>query len=61
MNQYIAVAIAAGVPFVTILLGMFFNNQRFNGIDRKLDVLEHDLKEFYRILGQVEGRMDSKH
>ena len=66
-HEYIAVGIAAGVPFLTILLGFFFNNKQFESlrselgdIKNRLGVMEHDLREFYRLLGILEGRMDER-
>ena len=50
------------IPSLLVLVGMFLNNARFNGIDSRfnsiearLTTMEGDLRQFYRDLGRHEA------
>ena len=50
------------IPSILVLVGIFLNNARFNGIDgrfssieTRLTTMEGDLRQFYRDLGRHEA------
>lgn len=50
------------IPSLLVLVGIFLNNARFNGIDARfnsietrLTTMEGDLRQFYRDLGRHEA------
>ena len=58
--------IAAGLPTLTVLVGILLNQRssallehRMDRIEAWLDRIEADLREFYRTLGQHEARLDN--
>ena len=55
--------LAVGLPTLLLLLGQWRN---FNAtkdlrvsVEQRLLVIEADLREFYRVIGKLEGRMDA--
>jgi hypothetical protein len=55
--------LAVGLPTLLLLLGQWLN---FNAtkdlrvsVEQRLLVIEADLREFYRVIGKLEGRMDA--
>jgi hypothetical protein len=58
--------IAAGLPTMTVLVGILLNQRssvllerRMDRIEARLDRIEADLREFYRTLGQHDARLDN--
>ena len=62
--------IAAGLPTITVLIGILLNLRSVDGLEKRMDArmgriearldrLEADLREFYRTLGQHEARLDN--
>jgi len=62
--------IAIGLPTLLLVLGQWINfnatkelrisvEARLVGIEGRLIVIEADLREFYRVIGKLEGRMDA--
>jgi hypothetical protein len=43
--------LSIGVPTVAVLIGIFYNNARFNSVEQRLIVIEGDLRCFNEILG----------
>jgi tetrahydromethanopterin S-methyltransferase subunit G len=35
--------------------------KRLDSIDRKVEVIEGDLRQFYSVTGELKGRMDARH
>ena len=65
--------IAAGLPTITVLIGILLNQRSVAGLERRmggferrmdriearLDRIEADLREFYRVLGMHDARLDN--
>ena len=59
-----------GIPVFVILFGILLNQRavdklearmdaRFNGVDGRLDRMQADLAQFYRILGEHEAKIEA--
>jgi hypothetical protein len=55
MNELVVV----GVPLLAIFAGILFQNQRFNGLDARLDRMQADLSQFYQTLGRHEAKIEN--
>jgi hypothetical protein len=44
--------LSISIPSLLILIGIFLNNARFNGLEARLTTIEGDLRQFYRDLGR---------
>jgi hypothetical protein len=51
--------ISAGLPTLTVLVGILLSQRSSGLIERCMDRIEADLREFYRSLGQHEARLDN--
>lgn len=51
--------LSIGIPSVLIFVGIILNQVQLGEVNRRLGVLESDLREFYRSIGKLEGRMDA--
>lgn len=50
--------LAVSIPTFTVLVGILYNNARFNSIDARLISIEGDLRQFYKDLGKHEGKIE---
>ncbi len=51
--------LSIGIPTLAVLLGIFYNDARFNSIEQRLIVIGGDLRRFYETLGRHKGRIDA--
>ena len=58
--------LTVAIPSLLVLVGIFLNNARFNGIDARfssietrLTTMEGDLRQFYRDLGRHEAEINN--
>jgi hypothetical protein len=55
MNELVVV----GVPLLAIFGGILFQNQRFNGLDTRLDRMQSDLSQFYQMRGKHDAKIEN--
>jgi hypothetical protein len=55
MQLYISI----GLPTLLILLGLLLNWSATKDVATRLGVIESDMRQFYRAIGKLEGRMDA--
>ncbi|HZL25735.1 MAG TPA: hypothetical protein VFC39_04305 [Acidobacteriaceae bacterium] len=55
MQLYISI----GLPTLLILLGLLLNWSATKDVATWLGVIESDMRQFYRAIGKLEGRMDA--
>lgn len=48
-----------GIPSLLVLVGIFLNHARFNGLEARLTTIEGDLRHFYRDLGRHEAEINN--
>lgn len=51
--------LSIGLPTLLILCGLVLNWAATKEIGTRLGVIESDMRQFYRAIGKLEGRMDS--
>ena len=56
--QFISLLIPCIGSFVLVILGWMFSNARLGRIEAAVGSIQHDLQEFYRINGKLEGRVE---
>jgi hypothetical protein len=49
--------ISAGGSVLVAITALLLNYRGFTSIERRLEVLEHDVKEFYKLLGVQDTRL----
>lgn len=48
-----------GIPSVLVILSWMQSNQRLSRVKASLDKVGDDLRQFYRIIGKLEGKVES--
>ena len=56
--QFLSLLIPSVGSFVLVILAWMYSSQRLNELEQVVDTLSRDLREFYRILGKLDGRVD---
>ncbi len=56
--QFISLLIPCIGSFVLVILGWMFSSARLGRIETAVGSIQHDLQEFYRITGKLEGRVE---
>lgn len=56
--QFISLLTPSVASFVLVILAWMNSSQRLGRLETVVDGLARDLREFYRILGKLEGRVD---
>jgi hypothetical protein len=54
MQLYLAV----GLPTLLLLIGQLLNWSAVKDVSNRLVTIESDMRQFYRAIGKVEGRLD---
>jgi hypothetical protein len=49
--------VVVGIPLLAIFGGILFNNSSNNRLEAKLDRMQADLSQFYKDLGNHDGRI----
>lgn len=55
MQLYLAV----GLPTLLLLIGQLLNWTAVKDVSSRLVTIESDMRQFYRAIGNIEGRVDS--
>jgi hypothetical protein len=55
MQLYLAV----GLPTMLLLIGQLLNWTAVKDVSARLITMESDMRQFYRAIGKVEGRIDA--
>jgi hypothetical protein len=50
--------LAIGLPTLLLLIGQLLNWSAVKDVSSRLLTIESDLRQFYRAIGKVEGRLD---
>ncbi len=50
--------LAIGFPTLLLLIGQLLNWSAVKDVSSRLVTIEFDLRQFYRAIGKVEGRLD---
>jgi tRNA isopentenyl-2-thiomethyl-A-37 hydroxylase MiaE len=50
--------IAAGLPTLTVLVGILLSQRSFDRLENRLMRVEADLRKFYRTLGQHDAKIE---
>lgn len=48
-----------GIPSILVILSWMQSNQRLSRVEAALDKVGDDLRQFYRMIGKLEGRVES--
>jgi hypothetical protein len=51
--------LAVGLPTMLLLIGQLLNWTAVKGVSSRLITIEPDMRQFYRAIGKVEGRLDA--
>ncbi len=50
--------LAVGFPTLLLLIGQLLNWSAVKDVSKRLMTIESDMRQFYRAIGKVEGRLD---
>jgi hypothetical protein len=50
--------LAVGLPTLLLLIGQLLNWSAVKDVSNRLITIESDMRQFYRAIGKVEGRLD---
>ena len=56
--EFVSLLIPCVGSFVLVILAWMFSNARLSRIETTVGTIQHDLQEFYRITGKLEGRVE---
>jgi hypothetical protein len=56
--QFLSLLIPSLGSFLLVILAWLHSNGRLDRMEKKLDVIEGDLRTFYKDIGRIEGRID---
>ena len=56
--QFVSLLVPAVASFLLVVLAWMNSNQRLSRLESVVDTIAKDLREFYRLLGKLEGRVD---
>ena len=51
--------LAGGLPTMLLLIGQLLNWTAVKDVSARLITMESDMRQFYRAIGKVEGRIDA--
>jgi len=51
--------LAVGFPTLLLLIGQLLNWTAVKDVSNRLVTIESDMRQFYRAIGKVEGRLDA--
>lgn len=51
--------LAIGMPTLLLLIGQLLNWTAVKDVSTRLSTIESDMRQFYRAIGKVEGRLDA--
>jgi len=51
--------LAIGLPTLLLLIGQLLNWSAVKDVSSRLVTIESDMRQFYRAIGKVEGRLDA--
>jgi hypothetical protein len=51
--------LAVGLPTMLLLIGQLLNWTAVKDVSARLITMESDMRQFYRAIGKVEGRIDA--
>jgi hypothetical protein len=51
--------LAMGVPTLAVLVGILLSQRSSDRLERRLERIEADLREFYRTLGQHDAKIEN--